>query len=114
MAKISVKFDTSKARKNISLIKAKTSRGVNQAIALAAIDTERIAKRLVPVDTGRLRSSIRVLRRQKDGLGVEVGTEVEYASKIEFGTNRTQAQPYLFPAFEIARNTLEQSLGRIL
>jgi HK97 gp10 family phage protein len=58
------------------------------------------AKRLCPVDTGRLRSSI------TDELGVgptglpavRIGSNVSYASYVELGTRYMSAQPFLRPA----------------
>ena len=60
---------------------------------------------LVPVDTGRLKNSIRVQKETSatlptnKGVVYEIGTNVEYASKVEFGTGKQRAQPYLRPAF---------------
>lgn len=83
-----------------------------------AHDVEQTAKLIVPVDHGRLRSSIRILEPNKieseSGLRTEdvesaVYTNVEYAMRIEFGYNDTDklgrtynqpAQPYLYPAWE--------------
>lgn len=65
----------------------------------------RAAVRLVPVDTGRLRSSIaQALGSDGEGLYGIVGTDVEYGPYIEFGTSRMRAQPYLRPALDAARN----------
>jgi HK97 gp10 family phage protein len=67
---------------------------------------ERRAKQLCPVDTGRLRSSIStaiiVDGRSISGI---VGTNVEYAPYVEFGTSRMEAQPYLRPAFYAVTGT---------
>lgn len=54
----------------------------------AAIVAEREAKRLCPVDTGRLRGSI-THEVTKDGAQVRavVGTNVEYAAPVEYGTH---------------------------
>lgn len=73
---------------------------------------QRKAKRLCPVATGRLRSSITTAVGQ-DGDGVYglVGSDVEYAAYVELGTSRRAATPYLVPAVlevtaaELARNT---------
>lgn len=44
------------------------------------------ARRRCPVDTGRLRSSIRwTIERDAKGLYAEVGTEVEYAASVHNG-----------------------------
>jgi phage gpG-like protein len=37
-----------------------------------------------------------------------VGTNVEYAVYVEFGTSRNQAQPYLRPAVERAVRSMDQ------
>lgn len=75
---------------------------VGDAVTEAAMLVEREAKMAVPVDTGRLRSSITA--DEKEPLHYEVGTNVEYAGKVEFGSGRQGAQPYLGPALEIARS----------
>ena len=62
----------------------------------ALIEAE--AKRLCPVDTGRLRASINTIKPRK--LVRSIGTSVEYAPYVEFGTYKMRAQPYLRPALE--------------
>lgn len=68
-------------------------------IAKTAVKVETKAKRLCPVDTGRLRSSI---THEVGMLGktviARVGTNVDYAVHVEFGTRRMRAQPFLRPA----------------
>jgi HK97 gp10 family phage protein len=68
------------------------------------IQVEATAKRLCPVDTGRLRSSItHELGVDSRGLVGTVGTNVTYAPYVEFGTSRMRAQPFLRPALDAAR-----------
>jgi HK97 gp10 family phage protein len=73
---------------------------------------ERFAKKACPVDTGRLRSSIS--HAYDVGAGeVYVGTNVEYAAYVEFGTRRQRAQPYLRAALahgDVYRKLLESTL----
>lgn len=60
---------------------------------------ERRAKRLAPVDTGRLRSSItHTVEQTGDGVLVTVYSDVEYAPYVEAGTRHQEAQPFLRPA----------------
>ena len=80
------------------------------------------AKRLCPVDTGRLRASIttsvdepKLVCTVKSGGEVDEqqvttargkamsGTNVEYAAYIELGTSKMSAQPFLRPALERVR-----------
>lgn len=81
--------------------------GETGAIALnvlrLSLAVEAAAKRLAPVRTGRLRSSIthRVERRGRVVVGT-VGTDVHYAPYLEFGTRRMRARPYLRPALAAA------------
>lgn len=63
------------------------------------------AKKLCAVDTGRLRSSITYEIGESGGeLAARVGTNVEYAPYVEFGTRRMRAQPFLRPAIDSVRN----------
>lgn len=67
------------------------------------IRVESAAIRACPVDTGRLRSSItHDLERDARGLVGFVGTSVEYAIHLEFGTRFMAAQPFLRPALRAA------------
>lgn len=77
---------------------------IAKELAKRAIRVERMAKRLCPVDTGRLRSSIG-WKVDVDGMGLfaQIGTNVDYAPHVEFGTSRQAPQPYLRPALEEAR-----------
>lgn len=69
-----------------------------------ALLVEAEAKRLCPVDTDRLRSSIaHEMGLDALGLYVDVGTDVEYAIFVELGTSRMSAQPFLRPALDAAR-----------
>lgn len=73
-------------------------RGERHLLGLA-IKVQNEARRLCPVDTGRLRASIHhVPGRDARGFYVQVGTNVNYAGFVEFGTRRMRAQPFLRPA----------------
>lgn len=67
-------------------------------LQLAALEIEREAKLRAPVDTGMLRGSI---TSTGGGSEYEIGTNVEYAPFIEYGTSKMSAQPFLSPAFEL-------------
>jgi len=73
---------------------------VEDAVERACRLVEADAKKTVPVDTGRLRASIRieVERIAKDVVEGKIGTNVDYAKKVEFGTSDQSPQPYLRPA----------------
>jgi len=102
---------------------------VKRAVDRTRIDVQNEARRRAPVDTGRLRSSI-VSRAEGGGrsLGYVVGSNVNYAAAVEYGTAPhvikpkykqalywpgaahpvaqvnhpgTKAQPFLRPAIEM-------------
>ena len=89
-------------------------------INLTAYKVESDAKWRCPVDTGRLEASITTeINMGLMGLQAQVGTNVDYATAVEFGTSTQIAQPYLIPAFnkntqkfkEQLKNIIEQELS---
>lgn len=93
MSNVEFEIQSDKTEEAISLMKEAVARGL-EAVGLQA---EMYAKMLCPVDTGRLRGSI---THTTDGECAYIGTNVEYAAYVEYGTSKTQAQPYLQPAAE--------------
>lgn len=86
---------------------------MQREVKIAAVNIERGAKQRAPVDTGRLRNSI-AHEIHEGGLNAEIGSNVDYAPFVEFGTRRMRAQPYLFPAFEEERPKYMDRLRRAL
>ena len=78
----------------------------NKALEIIGGKAEGYAKKLCPVDTGRLRNSI--THQQYDESTEVIGTNVEYAPYVELGTHRQKAQPYLRPAAENHSNEYRQ------
>lgn len=75
----------------------------NEALEIIGGKAETYAKRLCPVDTGRLRSSI--THQQMDENTEVIGTNVEYAPYVELGHHTTSGtmvngKPFLRPAAE--------------
>lgn len=70
---------------------------LTRALEKVGLVAEGYAKRLCPVDTGRLRNSITHVL-DPGGRAVQVGTNVEYGPYVELGTARQKAQPFLRPA----------------
>ena len=69
--------------------------------ALEAVGQQAVShiKQITPVDTGELRNSI-THQTNKAEQAVYIGTNVEYAPYVEYGTVRQKAQPYLRPGIE--------------
>jgi len=73
---------------------------VEKAIYKGALMIEADAKRNCPVKSGKLRNSIAAKFYKNGGSPyATVGTDVEYAPYVEFGTRFQKPQPYLGPAF---------------
>ena len=88
---------------------------IYNAIRDSALLVERDAKLNCPVDTGNLRASIQTEINETDTEYVaEVGTNVEYAAFVEFGTKNMEAKPYLVPALEANRDTIKESIMNAL
>ncbi|MEU0370637.1 HK97-gp10 family putative phage morphogenesis protein [Streptomyces sp. NPDC006283] len=113
---------------------------VKRAVERTRIDVQNEARRRAPVDTGRLRSSI-VSRAENSGrsVGYVVGTNVNYAAAVEYGTAPhvikpltkkalywpgarhpvaqvnhpgTRPQPFMRPAVEMAEIFFRANMGR--
>jgi len=80
-------------------------RRVHSQLAKWAADVKALAKQLVPVRTGYLRSSIYAKIRE---WVVQIGAEAAYAFFVEFGTRYMRARPYLYPAIQEHLPRLEQ------
>jgi len=90
---------------------------VEKQLVKAGLVAVRDAKQNAPVDTGRLRASVTLADstglierpggeaqsgdgvQAPSGRGIRFGTNVEYARKVEEGTEDQRPQPFLVPAF---------------
>ena len=63
------------------------------------------------VQTGRLRASIiHQVTKTGDGITAEIGTNVVYSKYLEFGTVNHSPYPFLFPAVEMKRPEIIETL----
>lgn len=83
----------------------KSDSELQSVIDKAAAVCEAEAKQDCPVDTGNLRGSIHT---EKGHLEDIVGTDVEYAPYVEFGTYKMGAQPYMQPGADAAQQRLNE------
>lgn len=121
----SVIKDLNKLGKSISI-------PIKSGITKATKKCQKRAKLLCPVDTGALRNSINTaIRAKAEEVEGEVGTNLEYAVYVEFGTGRRgeetntntetdvhykadwkgqKAQPYMYPAYAETKEELPKIL----
>lgn len=91
----------------IARFDADMQRRVQEQLARWADTVTAEARRLVPVRTGYLRSTIYARTLE---WSAEVGAEASYASGVEFGTRYATAKPFLTPAVQARLPELERVL----
>ncbi len=97
------KFDTAKASQEVI--------GKLKKVLLETMTAVQVhAKRIVPVKTGLLRTTIHVSPK-KPATKITTSAGTDYAAHVEFGTSRMQARPYMRTSRDIA---LKVDLPRIL
>lgn len=109
--------------RNLNKLSAKLgSRGIMPALRTTALIPLNAAKGAVPRVTSTLFRSIHI-EDVRDELAVAVGTDVEYARRIEYGfagidsrgrTYNQPAQPYLRPALDENRGAMVREFGEAI
>lgn len=100
-------------------LKSQLSAAMGRGMTEIAMMLEADAILNCPVDTGRLRASI-THKVENDGISASatIGTNVEYAPHVEFGTVHQKAQPFLRPALieneSRARDRFRQQVERVI
>jgi hypothetical protein len=84
---------------------------VNNALKTSALLVHGDATRIVPVLTGRLKAS---LNYKVENNTATVGTNVEYAEKIEYGGSQKAPQGYLRPAFYKNEDKIKEIFNKAL
>lgn len=88
--KVTMKANFSKAITDVNAWSQRKIQRIEDVVNESAINVQTGAKKRCAVDTGRLRSSIAILmsleQRKLGGYRVQVGTKVQYAAYVEFGT----------------------------
>ena len=88
---------------------------VKRELADTASDIEEEAKANCPVDTGRLKSSIKA---DVQGLEANIGSDVEYAHFVHDGTYKMAARPFLESAankeLEGIEDRIADAIARLL
>lgn len=104
---------------NLFAADARAQKAIRSTVRTYGEKQFRLSRELAPVDTGFLRSSIRV-RFSEDGLAYEVGCREKdyrdqglafYALYQEFGTRFMPAQPFIFPARDTIAPEFRRALG---
>lgn len=129
--------ELNQAIENVKAYEIAKKQQIREQVARSALNIERDTKQSTPVDTGRLRASYTIVFRF-DKMGAEVGSNVEYAPYVEFGTGamvdvpeglesyalqfkgkgikqvNLPARPHLYPAYEKERPKFIKALSDLL
>ena len=105
-----------KIEENMKRISQVATNAIEEALIKSALFVERDAKLNSPVDTGRLRASITHVTNDfgSKNPSVSIGTSVEYAPILEYGSSKQSAKPYLFPAFNSNKDKILNELAKAL
>lgn len=98
---------------NAEQIKKHIGDAIIAALEEIGLTCEGYAKRLCPVDTGRLRNSI-THALDASRKEVVIGTNVEYAPYVELGTVKFKGVHFLYRAAANHKGTYEKILARHL
>ena len=91
---------------HIERVRQQLPREADALVRATAFVVEGEAKRLAPVDTGFLRSSIRT--DIVGAMAADVVVGASYGIYVELGTSRSGAQPFLAPAAVKGRQYLQK------
>lgn len=126
MSDIDKKIDAIK--KKLALYQEDTKKKYVKALQLCGQKVERDAKLLWKgknepsvkgepprVQTGRARGSItHILKDDMMGPYMEVGTNVEYGPKLEFGSSTSWPHPFMTPAVDMNKDFIKETLKEAL
>jgi HK97 gp10 family phage protein len=96
-------------------LKRATDKMINRAKSAVHESTDEIrqeAQAIVPVATGTLQRSIEIIDESKDSkTQLVVGSKLEYAPHVEYGTSKMSPQPYLTPAYQRVAHKLRSKVA---
>ena len=104
-----------KLMKSISVMPSTIDKEMTKALLRAGYAVEEKSKRITPVLTGRLRSSIRT-RLRANGKSVEISPHTQYAYVVHEGlgtSKRKGRRPYMERGLENARPQINRALKNI-
>lgn len=100
------------ARVRLPVVTEQVRQTVDAMLQKASLDIEAHAKAAAPVDTGFLKSSIKM--EPVETLHYRVTAYAHYAIYQEFGTRFMPAHPFMRPAVELVRAELDTALRMVV
>lgn len=90
--------------------------GAKLVIKKSALDIERNAKNIVPVDTGNLKNSIGhsdLRQLSAEHLQVDIGPTANYGIYVELGTSHMAPQAFMGPSLDRYSGPFEQAMAQL-
>jgi phage gpG-like protein len=124
--KADIKIEVAKAVADFRLYAARATNEIEKTVMQYALIVEKTAKECFKVrgdesvynepprvDTGRLRASITHRSMRENGIfSAEIGTNVEYAADVEYGTSNTMPHPFMSYALGMYQKEIEDAIGQ--
>lgn len=108
---IKISCDTSKLENQIKSLLKDIDKVAEEAVKESCTDIKEDAKRLCPVDSGRLRDSISDSYESKSNEYTGyVYTDVPYAPYVEHGTLTKAPNPFMYPAYKENEEFIRQRI----
>lgn len=106
----------SKLMSDLKKISSKSNK-IKSAAKKTANEVKKSAKNKVPVKTGQLKRSIKVTQvpnQNPNEIIYVIGSDMDYADKVELGLSRRPAKPYLHPSLVENRPSLKKEVEKAL
>jgi len=84
----------------------------DRLLDLMSEDVLQVSKDEAPVDTGNLQASIRMEKDYSEKIA-SVGSDLDYALFVEYGTRYQEAQPYLRPALDGLNGKVDGMISQV-
>ena len=114
MGKVDFQIDATEFLKSLDQYDNHVTNGLKDAIKECALAIQSDAKRVCPYKYGRLRGSISTDLSRISDFEASVGTNVEYATYVEYGTYKQSPQPYMRPAYNKNVAKLQTKINKVL
>jgi len=105
------KFNSNSVEKKIAEIAKSSDEIANEVVSMIGLFVKTNARHYVPVDTGALKASIDM---EVKGNVATIGSPLEYAAYVEYGTQYQAPQPYLTPAINDAHAALDSIVKGVM
>lgn len=112
-------------KKRLLALPRAAKKAAREAVFEEAFQLANLQRRVVPVESGALRDSIRVEDGKHDLQAVVLAGgktttvaarsgqgKYDYANAVEFGNSESKAQPFFFPSYRLKKKKMRSNVNR--